>query len=203
MNNRFHLIGVSSVCVLLLAGFAAKSSSKPPPETPAVCPDQAEETHSVGQESAYDQQDPARLRELSRVELEQRRRNLAREKMKSYREDAQFTGQARWSSMLSTNWQTFRALRDKAAHSPKREVPCTLCDGRGTMRNCALCSGLKGKCATCRGSGTLSVDEYCPTCLGSGKCFLCAGTKKMTCPFCDDGVISLKHDLPPQKIPIE
>ncbi len=95
------------------------------------------------------------------------------------------------------------ALRQQAANLPTGEIRCTLCDGRGTMRSCVLCSGYKGKCVTCNGSGKLSDLEDCPTCLGDGNCFLCAGTRKMTCPFCDDGMMSANRPMPSGRMPID
>lgn len=209
MNSKFfHLIGVVSFCVLLLAAFAGKNSHSPAPVDPAAVSAPAEATgsghqHQHAGESAYDNAEQARLRELSHLEAEQHRRNRAAEQMNSYRRDLQISSRERWSSMLSTNWQTYRILRGRAAESPTGETSCTLCNGRGTLGFCVLCSDHNGKCVTCNGTGKLSADELCPTCLGSGKCYLCLGTGRMTCAFCDDGTISIKGPTPPAMMPVD
>ena len=136
------------------------------------------------------------------MEEEHRRRDRAAAGMKLARGHLQFIAQDRWSELLATNSPAFIALRKKAAQSPSGETPCTLCDGGGYMRYCVLCPRDKGKCADCKGSGKLSAEDFCPSCLGTGKCFLCFGSGRMLCPFCNDGMISLKWPLPPARLPI-
>ena len=136
------------------------------------------------------------------MEEQQRKWDQAAAGMKLAREHLQFKVQDAWSELLATNSSAFTALRKRAAQSRTGETPCTLCDGGGYLHYCVLCPGAKGKCPTCKGSGQLSEKENCPTCEGNGKCFLCFGTGKMSCPFCNDGMISLEWPLPPARMPI-
>ena len=122
-------------------------------------------------------------------------------KTKQYREDLQIATMVPWSNVISNNWLAFQSLRRQAAAAPNGTTPCTLCDGKGYMGFCVLCRN-GGKCPTCAGNGKAREDEYCPTCLGTGKCYLCFGSGKMPCPFCDDGMITLKSPLPPKMMPV-
>ena len=127
--------------------------------------------------------------ELSRLSVEQRKREQAAAKTKRYREDLQIATMVPWSKVISNNWLAFQSLRRQAAAAPNGTTPCTLCDSKGHMSFCVLCRN-GGKCPTCAGAGMVREEEYCPTCLGTGKCYLCFGTGKMPCPFCDEGRIS-------------
>jgi DnaJ-class molecular chaperone len=135
------------------------------------------------------------------LELEQGKRQRAAEKMEEFRKDLQFAKASAWSAVLVKNWQAFKALRQKAAASPHGQTPCTLCDGTGHMDHCVLCHD-SGKCPTCGGTGKAAHEEYCPTCQGKGSCYLCRGSKGMTCPFCDDGTVDVKGPVPPGMPPL-
>jgi hypothetical protein len=37
--------------------------------------------------------------------------------------------------------------------------------------------------------------------VGTGKCFRCAGSGKMGCPFCNDGMIEARGPSPPTRMP--
>jgi len=205
MHPRFRLISFGIIGLLLVVLIASKPSPKPAPARPAPVPAvtaRSQREAQQAQQAAHERLTQAHVKELARLEEEQRKRNQAAAGMKPAREHLQFKAQDGWSELLATNSAAFIALRKRAAQSPTGETPCTLCDGGGYQHYCVLCPEAKGKCATCKGSGMFSAKEYCPTCLGTGKCFLCFGTGKMSCPFCNDGMVSLKWPLPPARLPI-
>jgi CheY-like chemotaxis protein len=128
-------------------------------------------------------------------------RELAEARKYQVREQQQLARQPFWSKVLSTNWLAYKKLHTEALSSAAGAVPCTICNGRGQLDDCILCDGT-GKCPTCGGTGYLASGELCPSCLGSKHCYLCSGTGKMTCPFCDDGMVYAKADPPPNQLPI-
>ena len=193
MNRPLHLIP------LLILGWLAyllvASRPGPPPSSQAdipTDPPQSVSAPAVPTEYAV---------ELSRLSVEQRKREQAAAKTKPFREDLQVATMVPWSKVISNNWPAFQALRRQAAAAPNGTTPCTLCDSKGYMGFCVLCRN-RGKCPTCAGTGKARENEYCPTCLGAGKCYLCFGTGKMPCPFCDDGMITLKWPLPQKMMPV-
>ena len=104
--------------------------------------------------------------------------------------------------MIATSQALYAELRKKAATSPdKLTTPCTICDGQGAFP-CLMCEKNRGKCPECRGDGRQS-GEYCRTCIGDGQCFMCAGTGKMLCVFCDDGLVDLRVPSPPRTIALD
>jgi hypothetical protein len=193
MNPRFHLIPV--LILGWLAYLLVARHSSPAPSSPADIP--------TGQpESVSNPPAPTEYAlELSRLSAEQGKREQAAAKTKSCREDLQVATMVPWSNVISNNWPAFQALRRQAAAAPTRTTPCTLCDSKGYMGICVLCRN-RGKCPTCAGTGKARENEYCPSCLGTGKCYLCFGTGKMPCPFCDDGMITLKWPFPPKMMPV-
>jgi hypothetical protein len=203
MDRAFHLIGIGAVaCLALIAG---RGSREPVPVNGRVIPALVEmvpreERHS---QAAYQSQTATRVRELVGLQSRQQMRQRAAAETPSARELLQRAKSSEWSAILSDNKPAFLILRERAAHSPTGETPCTLCDGAGYMHRCILCRDKKGKCVTCEGQGTLLSSELCPTCLGNAKCYLCFGTGKMSCPFCNDGMISTRWRMPPDQMPIE
>ena len=193
MNPRLHIIPI-----LILGWLAyllvASRPGKAPSSHVAMPTDQPQfaSNPATPRESAV---------ELSRLSVEQRKREQAAAKTKQFREDLQIATMAPWSKILSNNWPAFQSLRRQAAAAPNGTTPCTLCDSKGHMGFCVLCRN-GGKCPTCAGTGKAREEEYCPTCLGSAKCYLCFGTGKMPCPFCDDGRVTLKRPLPPKMMPV-
>lgn len=149
-------------------------------------------------EAAPTQDYPSKLKTL---DSERAKRQSAAARMSEARLHLRVFRQRDWDALLAANREAFQALRQKAAASPTHTVACTLCDGRGVMGTCLLCKH-SGKCVDCDGTGRSSGEEYCPTCLGNGKCYLCFGGRKMTCPYCDDGVMSLKVP-PPTSLPVD
>ena len=95
--------------------------------------------------------------------------------------------------------EKYSALLNQAKQSTRGQVECTICDGFSYMP-CVMCTDHNGKCIRCEGSGHLSPDVYCPSCMGKGKCYLCSGSGKMLCPFCNDGMIDI-HWPPPTQSP--
>jgi len=61
---------------------------------------------------------------------------------------------------------------------------CSNCQGKGTVV-CTTCHG-SGVCWICGGTGKISYmnDEYCMACQGTGKCYACEGSGVQTCPTC-------------------
>lgn len=111
-----------------------------------------------------------------------------------------------YAEFISTNTPTYLALVNRAravAAQLGGEVRCTICSGDHYLRFCLLCRELHGKCRNCEGTGRIFITEYCPWCIGSGKCFLCAGYGKMLCPFCDDGVIDPARPVPSNELLVE
>ncbi len=205
MNHRFHLIGVASLCCLaysLITGQGKSIATCTTGETigaPAAVP----EAVSIGAPAAQETTPQARFEQLARIASQRNLQDRAAADVQEARADLRLQKSPAWLAMLTTNWQPFQKLRQKAAHSPHGETPCTLCDGRGSMSFCVLCQHNGGKCLSCGGTGRTPSAGYCPTCLGKGKCYLCGGTGKMTCPFCDDGIISLKAPLPSSMLPVD
>jgi hypothetical protein len=120
--------------------------------------------------------------------------------MPASRQEARAAATPAWLQVLSTNEEKYASLIARAKQSPKGQVECTICDGLSYMP-CIMCDQHDGKCVRCGGSGHKGLDAYCPTCLGKGKCYLCAGSGKMFCPFCHDGMIDLKWPAPSQLPP--
>lgn len=205
MNKPFHLIGIGAVACLVIALIADRRSRELLPVQAEEIVAQTELTSAEnGQANAvYESQTPARVSELSRLEGQQQLRQRAAAETQSARESLQLAKSREWSALLASNWPTFLTLREQAARSPTGEAPCTLCDGAGYMQLCILCRDHRGKCVTCDGKGTRLANELCPTCLGNAKCYLCFGTGRMPCPFCNDGTISIRWRMPPDRMPIE
>jgi hypothetical protein len=157
----------------------------------------------AAEQAAYQQQTKAWVERLEKLEVKKGLRARAAEKMDQTRGWLQRDRRDAWTALISTNRQTFLALRDAARHATNGETTCTICDGRGSLAFCILCSHSDGKCVTCGGAGRLSTGEVCPTCMGTGRCYLCDGTGRMTCPFCNDGLIRVNGPQPAQIMPLK
>jgi hypothetical protein len=153
------------------------------------------------EQTAYEQQTQARIDELAKMETAKRDRDRLAVQGSDARITLQASKSAVWASLITSNWQTFLALRKQAAASPAGTVPCAICDGHGSMDFCVLC-GHSGKCVTCKGSGKSSLGEDCATCRGERACFLCFGSGAMPCPFCEGGFITSRGPLPPDQMPV-
>jgi len=203
MNPRNCVVPLLIACWLAYALVAGRGSTESPPkaEPESNPPDSGTEVVTQPEVVADEAQTLSPATGLALLELEQGKRQRAAAKNEESRKDLQFAASTVWSNVLVSNWPAFKALREKAAHSPHGQTPCTLCDGRGKMHFCVLCRN-SGKCTTCGGTGKAAHNEYCPTCLGKGTCYLCRGSKGMTCPFCDDGTVDVKGPIPPGMMPL-
>ncbi len=149
----------------------------------------------------YERQAKGQLNGLTGLEAKQASRAEAAKHTYEARCRLQFAKSAAWSNVLATNKPTFEWLRHQADQSPSQSAQCTICNGSGTFAFCILCDN-SGKCPSCKGRGVGNYSEICPTCLGVGKCFLCAGSGRMTCHYCDDGTISRRLPPPPTSLPV-
>jgi hypothetical protein len=201
MDRRFHLLAlilVGWLAWMLITGWGRLAPGTATPEE--TLPTEPATENIVSASEAAPAQ-PASGTDLAYMETERAKWNRATTNMGSARLDLRLAKKTAWSELISTNWQTYQALRKQAEHSPTGTAHCTICNGAGVMSFCVLCEHNDGKCLTCKGTGKLSANEYCPACLGKGKCFLCGGGGRMPCPFCDDGTIDLKLPPPPKMMP--
>jgi CheY-like chemotaxis protein len=162
-------------------------------EQPAV------ETGSGPGASAARQTSP-QVDQLARLEAARRRQSDLDARREQDLLGLRAASAAVWAEVLRTNGPAYQALLQQSAQSPRHTAPCTLCDGRGSLPFCVIC-GNSGKCVRCNGSGQ-AFGEPCPTCRGKGKCFHCFGTGKMTCLFCDDGLVYFSGNAPPAALPL-
>jgi hypothetical protein len=202
MNTRHHLLGMLVLCGLAWWLITDNGRSATPQRegwTGRLRRTVSQET-ARQEAAAYAQAVQAHIQELGRLEYEQNKRARALAQTEASRKSLQLYKQTHWSHVISTNWDAYLALRQKAQATPTGETPCTLCQGNWYMRYCILCDST-GKCPTCGGTGKTGNDDYCPTCVGTGKCFRCAGSGKMGCPFCNDGMIEARGPSPPTRMP--
>lgn len=143
-----------------------------------------------------------RIHQLESMDRRRRQSEAASANMIVFREQAQAEAAPRWKQVVADNREAYQALLAKALNSPHNETACTICDGMSYMP-CVMCKGRDGKCVTCRGSGQSNQEALCPTCLGKGKCYLCAGSRKMFCPFCNDGMIEARGRPPSDSPPLQ
>ncbi len=204
MTRLQHFLFLGFIGALVVYALIARRAPSVPPSglaapVAAVTVSAATVLQQAAVEEAATQE---RIRELANLEVAARSRNQTEGQTFKARAHWRVLRQTAWNSILSTNWDAFKALRRKAAQSPNHETPCTICDGHGSMDPCILCHELRGKCLTCGGAGKC-FGEICPTCLGNGKCFLCHGGGKMACLFCDDGLLSSKGPVPLKEMPVQ
>ncbi|MEK0450499.1 MAG: hypothetical protein RL088_2767, partial [Verrucomicrobiota bacterium] len=143
--------------------------------------------------------DIARIKDLEKMEIAKQREARAAEKTLEARTKLQLLKGPAWREIVAENMEKFEALRAKAAQSPDKSVPCSICDARGVLEVCVICDR-SGKCPTCQGTGT-SFNDVCPTCQKGGKCFLCSGSGKMPCPFCQSSSLSMEAITPTTPVP--
>jgi hypothetical protein len=136
-----------------------------------------------------------RIRYLVSLEDRRAREDRAARKVPGSRRPLQLSVLGAWTSVIRTNMARYHELYAQAKNHPKGEVPCTICDSASYMP-CIMCPNHNGKCVSCGGSGRAEAQELCPSCQGTGKCYLCSGIGKMFCPFCDDGAIRVDWPLP-------
>ncbi len=204
MSRRHHFLflGLIIACVvgavMMRRAPPAARSAPQPLDAPAPSASRTVASPDPADDSAV----RARITKLSEMESEASRRERAAVQTFYNRRDLRVARHDAWTSVISANRDAFQTLRKAAQESPNKEVPCTICDGKGYMHFCILCGDKKGKCVTCNGGTTSHFGELCPTCSSPGKCFLCHGSGKMHCPYCDDGMIKPNGPPPPKEMPI-
>src|SRR6266511_4419195 len=205
LTGRSYLVPLAMLCCAAYPLIAGRGASVPGARSQFKTrgPAPARSVPRTNEAAAHERETQERIDELARQDVERSKRDRAAARMQDAHKDLQYAANEAWSALLTRHWQAFQALREKAAETPDRTTPCNLCDGQGHMQFCILCRDNSGKCVTCAGTGNASLNEYCPACLGTGKCHLCLGAGKMACPFCDEGVIDLKFALPPNLIPVD
>lgn len=139
---------------------------------------------------------------LHRLEVETEKFNHAAAETYAARAELTINTHAAWNAVISTNAEAYRILHKRACESHSGETLCTICDSTGYMHFCVLCQNNGGKCLSCEGSGRSQAGRLCPACLGKKKCFLCYGTSKMPCLFCDDGTVTHTLINPPTRMPL-
>jgi len=171
------------------------------PTAPVVSARSVSDLQAVAPKSGPERQTEERLNQLAKqaeyLEKVQTAAQHTQESRKWVAQNAQNT----WDAMLQANRAKYAALQQQLASSKTHTVHCTICNGLGELR-CSLCTAHPGKCATCGGSGYDSQGNVCATCLGSGRCFLCSGTRKMNCIYCNDGMIDEHTPAPPASAPL-
>jgi hypothetical protein len=205
MISRLQLFGLLLICALAVVAFKSQRDDAPAAKAIEVADGSLpiiSEEERAHQFVAHERLTRARIAELARMDEKKNRREHAAAATKVMREDLRSTKQDAWSEVISSNWNRFMELREKAAHLKNGETPCTICDGKGYMHSCILCTEKQGVCVACKGTGKTLVGDPCPVCLDTGKCFLCFGSGKMLCPFCNDGMIDAKWPPPPRQMPI-
>lgn len=205
MSRRHHflllsLIGACFAYPLLTRQPAPES---PPVEANEAAPPRAAPPPVDPEQAARDDRNvKASVDALARMETDAARR--ARSASKTYQDRTELStkAQSAWSAMIATNTPIYLTLHRAASQDELHETPCTICDGKGYMHYCILCESSKGQCVTCQGTGLTATGGDCPVCLGKKKCYLCYGTGKMPCVFCDDGTVTLRTITPPKGLPI-
>lgn len=196
---------ILSLVLLLVVGYwllPERGTSSSNPTIPSSVNARGAKTPVLHDEAAYQRELKTRIEELSRMEEQKERRERASSKTAAVRQELHLAKQHLWSEVLATNGPAFQALREKAKTSRNGETPCTICDGKGYMHFCLICANNSGVCVTCSGAGQIALNELCPTCLGTRKCYKCFGTGKMLCAFCNDGAISHRTPSPPRAMPV-
>jgi hypothetical protein len=139
----------------------------------------------------------ARVKELEQMRTKLDRREVAAARLPTHRQRLLDKHREVWTALIQKHWAEYQSLVVKAGLSPNQTIRCTICIDSFLMF-CLICdSHNNGKCGECHGSGHLTGDEICPSCSSTGVCFLCAGTGKMPCPFCDQrGFIHVGRPAP-------
>ena len=141
---------------------------------------------------------------LARLQLEQEKADLmsvAAEQTPDFRDkilsSSRVTGN--WQSFLKQRKAEYKALYKRALKNPEEQIECSICKGSAYTDTCVVCTDSNGLCLTCKGKGKY-LNEYCPTCQGSGNCFKCSGDGSMVCPYCDCGTINITYPHPPSQL---
>ena len=144
-----------------------------------------------------------RLRQLQLKEENRRQKAELTLKSKSMQREilTSISCKLRWNKLLRNTYSQIKELTSQSLEKNSGKIDCSICEQTDFLDVCIACDGNNGICIECQGSRTF-FGEPCPPCLGSGKCFLCAGTGRMECVFCKDGTFLTDQPLPPQN-PVE
>lgn len=204
--HRRSLI-ISSVCWLGVLAYILvivyQKSTAPTQSEKVIAVAEPVQTEEVIQQAAVDHESDtqAQIEELAVLETKRKQREEAARQMFVARSQLQIAKSNAWHGELTKYSQTIQAMLHHADRSSTETIPCSICDGKGTMPYCILCENT-GKCPTCGGKGRVELEKSCPTCRGTGKCYLCSGSGRMACLYCDDGTFSRKVSLPPLYLPV-
>lgn len=201
--HHFLLLSLIAACFAYPLLTRQPAPGSPTEETNEAAPPLAT-SQPVNPEQAVrdDKTMKASVDALARMETDATRRARTASKTYQVRTELSTKAQSAWSTMIATNTPIYLTLHRAASQDDHHETPCTICDGKGYMHYCILCESSKGQCVSCQGTGLTPTGEDCPVCLGKKKCYLCYGTGKMPCVFCDDGTITLRTINPPKGLPI-
>ena len=199
-----HVYGAGAFMVLVLAAalwFGPSRNPDPPlvegvPQSPA-----GSTQRKAALEQSQTPLDRERVQQLEAMVSRQAQMAAATRDMPAARQRARAEAAPAWTRVLITNQEAYQLLLAQAQKSDRGEVTCTICDGFSYMP-CVLCTHHDGKCIDCRGAAYIRSGVLCPSCLGSGKCYLCTGSGKMFCPFCDDGMILKQWPAPAKEPPL-
>lgn len=191
------LIGLSYLLVSLRS-----PAAKPAPVTVAArepLPDVAARTEQGIAEKA---QVTERLKKLELAQVRQDQRQVAAEQLPARRQRLLDAHYSEWGDLIRRHWTQYQNLHAAAGRNPTLETPCTICDD-SFLKFCLICdSHNNGKCPECHGTGHLLGGDICPACSATGLCFMCAGTGKMPCPFCDQRGMIYYDRPPPSFVPV-
>ncbi|MBI2517264.1 MAG: hypothetical protein HYV95_10150 [Opitutae bacterium] len=202
LRQLLAAVGCFIGLLYLLATFASPASKPAPAAIIAHATPRPDLVTRAQQAAAEQHLASARLTTLERTKRQLDRRQTAADQMAAYRQRHLDAHRTEWSNLILRHWSQYQNLHAAAGRSPALETPCTICDD-SFLKFCLICDGHNdGKCPECHGSGHLPGGDICPACSDTGKCFMCAGTGKMPCPFCDQrGMVYFDH-APPSFVPI-
>lgn len=201
-RRRFLALLWGNLGCLLLPGCGADPGAQPQETSPAPpASTEASGARDNSEVQAFEAQNRALMEAAARREQAQAQRARALSRKPEIRKQLQYLKGQGWADFINAHLQTFLKLRAEAQRCRQGSVPCTICDGRGSLSFCVVCDNT-GKCTVCEGQGKLIDGSLCPSCEGKGRCFLCHGSGKMTDPFCDDGRVYAQTPVPPRQIPI-
>lgn len=195
---RQLLIGVGiAIGLLYLLASLRTPVGRPAPTAPDAATSAAVAPTSTDQGLGERERTEGRVKELAQAKVRLDLRAAAAEQQPAHRQRLLAAHRTEWSALIVKHWSQYQALHLAAGRNPAGETPCTICDD-SFLKFCLICDHASdGKCPECHGTGHLLGNEICPACSATGKCFMCAGTGKMPCPFCDQrGMIYYKSPAP-------
>jgi hypothetical protein len=200
ISLRALLIGLG---VLLTALFLLDNWRPHPDQPPLPAPAETGDAATLARELEAEKAATERRRlELMPAQREAQRQDPALLRRREVQQQILNAHRAEWKELIDRHLAEFLRLRDEATKSVDGQVSCTLCND-SYHATCFFCADASnGKCAACGGSGRSPDSNVCPACSGHGKCFKCAGLKKMPCPFCDQRGVVHRDSPRPSPVPI-